>query len=294
MKPLQGSVALVAGATRGAGRGIAVSLGEAGATVYVTGRSVRGQLSDMARTETIEETAEMVTACGGHGIAVRVDHTKPEEVKALFERVKAEQNGQLDLLVNDIWGGDALTAWEKPYWEQELASGLLMQERAVHTHMITSHYATPLMLERKKGLIIEITDGIDYRYRGNLYYSLAKISTIHLAQAMAAQLRPHGITAVALTPGFLRSEAMLDHFGVTESTWREAADPHFIASETPAYIGRAVVALATDPAIAQKSGKTLSTWGLSDEYSFTDRDGSRPHWGRYAEEQGFYHSEEEA
>lgn len=294
MKPLQGKVALVAGGTRGAGRGIAVGLGEAGATVYVTGRSTKGQMSDMARTETIEETAELVTAAGGHGIAVRVDHTQPEEVKALFEQVKREQNGQLDLLVNDIWGGDGLMEWEKPFWEQDLASGILMQERAVHTHLITSHYGVPLMLERKKGLIIEITDGIDYRYRGNLYYSLAKISTIHLAQAMAQELRPHGITAIALTPGFLRSEAMLDHFGVTESTWRDAAgiDPNFIVSETPYYIGQAVVALATDPAIADKSGKTLSTWGLSDEYGFTDRDGSRPHWGRYAEEQGFYHSDE--
>ncbi|WP_312115631.1 SDR family oxidoreductase [Brevibacillus reuszeri] len=289
MKPLQGKVALVAGGTRGAGRGIAVGLGEAGATVYVTGRSTRGQMSDMARTETIEETAELVTAAGGQGITVRVDHTQPEEVKALFERVKLEQNGQLDVLVNDIWGGDGLTAWEKPFWEQELASGILMQERAVHTHLITSHYGVPLMLERKTGLIIEITDGIDYRYRGNLYYSLAKISTIHLAQAMAKELQPHGITAVALTPGFLRSEAMLEHFGVTESTWRDAVkiDPNFIVSETPYYIGQAVVALASDSAITEKSGKTLSTWGLSDEYGFTDRDGSRPHWGRYAEEQGF-------
>lgn len=294
MKPLQGKVAVVAGGTRGAGRGIAVSLGEAGATVYVTGRSVRGQLSDIGRTETIEETAEMVTAGGGHGIAVRVDHSRPEEVKALFARVKEEQHGQLDVLVNDIWGGDDLTVWEKPFWEQELAAGLLMQERAVHTHLITSYYGAPLMLAQKKGLIIEITDGTDYRYRGNLSYSLAKISTIHLAEAMAAQLRPHGVTAVALTPGYLRSEAMLDHFKVKESTWKEAADPHFIVSETPAYIGRAVVALATDPQIEKKAGKTLSTWGLSDEYGFTDRDGSRPHWGRYAEEQGFYRSEEEA
>ncbi|WP_409175378.1 SDR family oxidoreductase [Brevibacillus fortis] len=290
MKPLQGKVAVVAGGTRGAGRGIAVSLGEAGATVYVTGRTVRGQHSDMARQETIEETAELVTASGGIGIAVRVDHTQEEEVKAFFERVKAEQNGQLDLLVNDIWGGDPLTHWGTPFWEQPLADGLLMQERAIRTHMITSHYAVPLMVAQKKGLIIEITDGIDYRYRGNLYYSLAKISTIHLAASMAEDLRPYGVTALALTPGFLRSEAMLDHFGVTEETWREAVkqDKHFIMSETPTYIGRAVVALASDPAVAEKTGKTVSTWGLSDEYPFTDRDGSRPHWGNYAEEQGFY------
>lgn len=288
MKPLQGKVAVVAGGTRGAGRGIAVMLGEAGATVYVTGRSVRGNQSDLGRRETIEETAEMVTAAGGEGIAVRVDHTVKEEVKALFARIGAEQNGQLDLLVNDIWGGESLTEWGKPFWEHSLEKGLFMQERAIYTHLITSHYAAPLMVEQKGGLIIEITDGIDYRYRGNLYYSLAKISVIHLAQAMAEDLRPHGVTAVALTPGFLRSEEMLDHFSVTEETWKDATkkEPHFIMSETPTYIGRAVVALATDPQIAQKSGKAFSTWGLSEEYPFTDRDGSRPHWGNYAKEKG--------
>lgn len=171
-----------------------------------------------------------------------------------------------------------------------MADGLLMQQRAVHTHMITSYYAAPLMVQRKKGLIIEITDGVDYRYRQHLYYSLAKISVIHLAQAMAEDLRPHGVTALALTPGFLRSEEMLDYFGVTEETWKEAVkkDPHFIVSETPLYIGRAVAALAADPAIAEKAGQALSTWGLSDEYPFVDRDGSRPHWGNYAREQGLY------
>ncbi|KZE47190.1 short-chain dehydrogenase [Brevibacillus parabrevis] len=290
MKALQGKVAVVAGGTRGAGRGIAIGLGEAGATVYVTGRSVRGQPSDMARPETIEETAELVTASGGVGIAVQVDHTREAEVKALFERVSAEQNGRLDLLVNDIWGGDGLTVWGKTFWEHSLADGLLIQQRAVHTHMITSYYAAPLMVAQKKGLIVEITDGVDYRYRENLYYSLAKISAIHLAEAMAADLRPHGVTALALTPGFLRSEGMLDHFGVTEETWQEAVqtEPHFIMSETPAYIGRAVAALAADPAIFAKTGQVFSTWGLSDEYPFTDRDGSRPHWGNYAREQGLY------
>ncbi|QRG66736.1 SDR family oxidoreductase [Brevibacillus choshinensis] len=288
MKPLQGKVAVVAGGTRGAGRGIAVMLGEAGATVYVTGRSVRGQPSDLGRAETIEETAEMVTAAGGEGIAVRVDHTQEQEVRALFERIGEERDGQLDLLVNDIWGGESLTEWGKAFWEGSLEKGLLMQKRAIHTHLITSHYAAPLMVKQKSGLIIEITDGVDYRYRGNLYYSLAKTSVIHLAQAMAEELRPHGVTALALTPGFLRSEEMLEHFGVTEETWREAAkkDPHFIMSETPTYIGRAVAALASDPAIASKSGKAFSTWGLSEEYPFTDKDGSRPHWGNYAKEQG--------
>ncbi|MEK3732041.1 MULTISPECIES: SDR family oxidoreductase [Paenibacillus] len=289
MKPLQGKVAVVAGATRGAGRGIAVSLGEAGATVYCTGRSTRGQLSNMNRKETIDETAELVTEAGGNGIAVRVDHTVEKEVKALFERIRSEQDGQLDILVNDIWGGDPLTEWNTSFWEHSLDNGLLMQRRAVHSHMITSYYGVPLMVARKQGLLIEITDGTDYRYRGNLYYSLAKSSVIHLAQSMSAELRPHNVTALALTPGFLRSEAMLDHFGVTENNWREAGkqDPHFLMSETPTYIGRAVVALASDPQVAQKSGQALSTWSLSEEYGFTDRDGSQPHWGNYAAEQGF-------
>ncbi|WP_274363608.1 SDR family oxidoreductase [Paenibacillus thermotolerans] len=282
-KPLQGKVAVVAGATRGAGRGIAVKLGEAGATVYVTGRSVRGAPSSMNRAETIEETAELVAAAGGAGIPVRTDHTKEEEVRALFEQVKREQDGRLDVLVNDVWGGDPLSEWDKPFWEHSLDNGLLMQRQAVHSHMITSYYAAPLMIARGSGLIIEITDGEGYHYRGNLYYSLAKIGAVHLAEAMAAELKPHNITALALTPGFLRSEYMLDHFGVTEANWRDATkiDPHFIASETPAYIGAAVAALCSDPNVAAKSGKSLSTWGLSEEYDFTDADGTRPHWGNY-------------
>ncbi|RNB86951.1 SDR family NAD(P)-dependent oxidoreductase [Brevibacillus fluminis] len=293
-KPLAGKIAVVAGGTRGAGRGIAVALGEAGATVYVTGRSVRGSQSDLQRSETIEETAEMVREAGGTGIAVRVDHTREEEVRELFARVNAEQDGQLDILVNDVWGGEQLSEWGKPFWEQSLPNGLLMQTRGIHSHLITSHYGVPLMVAKKRGLIIEITDGTDYRYRGNLYYSLAKISVIHLAKAMAAELRPHNITALSLTPGFLRSEEMLDHFGVTEENWRDAAkiDPNFLQSETPAYIGRAVAALAADLDVARQSGKALSTWGLSDEYGFTDYDGRRPHWGRYAEEQCFYREEE--
>lgn len=291
---LENKIAVVAGATRGAGRGIATMLGEAGATVYCTGRSTRaGQTArpprrsgafDLAgRPETIDETAELVTARGGLGIAVRVDHTIPEEVQALFDRVRAEQ-GRLDLLVNDVWGGDELTEWDKPFWELDLEKGLLMQKRAVHSHIITSRYGVPLLLETGRSLVIEITDGetLDY-YRGNLFYDLAKVSAIRLAYAMAEELRPHGIAAVALTPGFLRSEAMLEHFGVTEDNWQEGAkrEPHFIASETPFYIGRAVAALAADPEIMAKSGKALSTWGLSEEYGFTDIDGRQPHWGRY-------------
>jgi NAD(P)-dependent dehydrogenase (short-subunit alcohol dehydrogenase family) len=280
---LRGTIAVVAGGTRGAGRGIAVMLGASGATVYVTGRSIRGGLTTGTRPETIEETAEMVQAHGGVGIPVRVDHTVAGEVQTLFERVAGEQHGRLDVLVNDVWGGDELSEWGKPFWEQSLLNGLLMQERAVFSHLITSHYGAPLMVARGEGLIVEITDGVDYSYRGNLFYSLAKVSSIHLAAAMAEDLRPHGVTALAVTPGFLRSEAMLDHFGVTEENWREGAkqDPHFIASETPYYIGRAVAALASDPRVTEKSGETLSSWGLAREYGFTDVDGGEPDWGAY-------------
>jgi NAD(P)-dependent dehydrogenase (short-subunit alcohol dehydrogenase family) len=282
-KPLEGKIAVVTGATRGGGRGIAVMLGAAGATVYVTGRSVRGNPATDGRGETIEETAEMVSARGGVGIAVRTDHTVEEDVKALFDRIRREQDGRLDILVNDVWGGDPLTQWETPFWEHSLDNGLLMQRRAVHSHLITSHYGVPMMVARRQGLVIEVTDGTDYRYRGTLYYSLAKVSTIHLAEAMAADLKPHGVTALALTPGFLRSEAVLDHFGVAESNWRDAVakDVHFAQSETPYYIGKAVVALASDPSIADKSGKALMSGDLAEEYGFTDADGSRPNWNVY-------------
>ncbi len=282
-RPLRGQIAVVAGGTRGAGRGIAVSLGEAGATVYVTGRSTRGRPATPGRPESIEETAEMVSARGGTGIAVRVDHSVEQEVRALVTRVREEQRGRLDILVNDVWGGDALSEWGTPFWEQSVERGLQMQRQAVDTHIITNRWAVPLMVARGYGLVVEITDGVGYAYRGNLFHSLAKVSTVHLAEAMAADLRGHGVTALALTPGFLRSEAMLDHFRVTEDNWREGAkrDPHFTASETPFFIGRAVVALATDPRVAEKAGQSLSTWDLSEEYGFTDVDGTRPHWGRY-------------
>lgn len=281
MGELTGKIAVVAGATRGAGRGIAVSLGERGATVYCTGRSVRGKSAMGSRPETIEETAEMVTARGGIGIAVQVDHTAPAQVAALFERVRTERGG-LDILVNDIWGGDELTEWGRPFWEQDLSKGLLMLERGIDTHIITSYYAIPLMLGRG-GLIVEITDGDTMDYRGNFFYDLVKTSVIRLAFDLAQELRPRGITALAVTPGFLRSEAMLDHFGVTEANWQEGAkkDPHFIASETPYFVGRAVAALACDPNVFARTGGAYSSWGLSDEYGFTDADGRRPHWGRY-------------
>jgi len=289
---LRGKVALVAGATRGAGRGIAVMLGEAGATVYCTGRSIRGLPSDLNRSETIEDTADMVTAHGGHGIAIQVDHTDEQQVQKLMKRIMDEQNGQLDILVNDIWGGEKLTEWETPFWQHSLANGLLIQDRVLKTHLITSHYAAALMTARGCGMIIEVTDGTDYSYRGNLYYSLAKIAPIHMAAAMAVDLCPYGVTAVSVTPGFLRSEEMLEHYGVTEANWMDAVQggkqhaEHFSESETPYFVGRAIASLAADPEASNRSGQALSSWGLSDVYGFTDVDGRRPHWGNYAAAHG--------
>lgn len=284
MPDLEGRVAVVAGATRGAGRGIACMLGEAGATVYCTGRSIRGQPATGNRPETIEETAELVTAHGGVGIPVQVDHTREDQVRAFFDRVRAEQ-GQLHILVNDVWGGDELTEWGKPFWELTLSKGLLMLERAVHTHIITARHGASLLIETGGALIVEITDGDFFGYRGNLFYDLVKTSVIRLAFAMARELRTRRVSALAVTPGFLRSEAMLDHFGVTEANWQEGAkkDPNFIASETPFFIGSAVAALAADPEVAKKSGRVFSSWDLSVEYGFTDIDGSRPHWGKHFE-----------
>jgi NAD(P)-dependent dehydrogenase (short-subunit alcohol dehydrogenase family) len=291
----KGKIALVAGATRGAGRGIAVALGEAGATVYCTGRSTRRKRATPGRPETIEETAELVTAAGGRGIAVRVDHTKPEEVKRLVARIKRQHKG-LDILVNDVWGGDALTEFGKPFWMVNLESGLRMLKQAIHSHIITAHFAVPLMLKRR-GIIFEITDGDAFYYRGNLFYDLVKISVIRLAFAMARELRKRGVVSVALTPGFLRSEAVLEHFGVSEANWREVrkrkdggvnakdqndAPEDFLVSESPRYIGRAVVALAKDPKVEKKSGRVFSSWALAQEYGFTDVDGTQPHWGNYA------------
>jgi NAD(P)-dependent dehydrogenase (short-subunit alcohol dehydrogenase family) len=282
--PLAGRVAVVAGATRGAGRAIALELGVAGATVYVTGRSTTGRPSPMARPETIEETAALVDEAGGHGIAVRVDHARADEVAALVRRVAAEQDGRLDVLVNDVWGGDPLTEW-RPFWEHDLANGLEIQRGGVHTHLITSWHAAPLMIARGSGLIVEITDGVDERYRGSLFYDLAKSAVIRLAVAQAADLRPHGVAAVAVSPGFLRSEAMLDHFGVTEATWRDAiaVDRHFAASETPRFVARGVAALAADPRIMDRSGRAFGSWQLGRDYGLFDVDGSRPDWGEHFE-----------
>ena len=284
MPKLTGHVALVAGGTRGGGRGIAVQLGAAGATVYVTGRSSGSARSDVGRSETIEQTAEQVTAAGGTGIAVRVDHARPDEVRVLVDRIAAEQDGRLDVLVNSVWGGDPLTDWTHPLWEQDLDQGLRLLRQAVETHVITSRFALPLLIARGRGLVVEVTDGNTARYRGSFFYDLAKSAVIRLAVAQAAELRPHGVAAVAITPGFLRSEAVLEHFGVTEDTWRDAIakDPHFAHSETPAYLGRAVAALAADPKIMDRTGRALATWGLYEEYGFTDVDGTQPdfaaHW----------------
>src|ERR1700680_1996620 len=293
-KGLQGKIALVAGATRGAGRGIAVALGEAGATVYCTGRSSgRGRPATPGRPGTIEEPAELVTAAGGLGIPVRVDHTEPAEVKKLVARIKRRHKG-LDILVNDVWGGDPLTEWGKPFWAVNLDNGLHMLKQAIHSHIITAHYAVPLMLGRKRAIIFEITDGDAFYYRGNLFYDLVKISVIRLAFAMSRELRKRNVVSVALTPGFLRSEAVLDHFGVSEANWKEGgkkrsnspdqndAGADFLVSESPRYVGRAVAALAADPKVKKKSGRVFSAWALAREYGFTDVDGTRPDWGKYA------------
>ena len=286
-RPLTGKVALVAGATRGAGQAIAVQLGAAGATVYATGRTTLAKRSEMDRPETIEETAELIDAAGGAGVAVEVDHLDPAAVRDLVERVDREQ-GRLDVLVNDIWGGEALTEWGKPLWEHDLDRGLRLLRLAVDTHIITSRFALPLLIRGRAGLVVEITDGTAAGltgYRGSFYYDLAKVSVIRMALAQAEELREHGGTAVAITPGFLRSEAMLDYFGVTEATWREAvtSDPHFAMSETPSYLGRAVAALAADPDVARWSGQALTSGQLAHAYGFTDLDGSRPDWPRYYE-----------
>lgn len=294
---LRGRVALVAGATRGLGRGIALALGEAGATVYCTGRSTSANrvprkpgekispFDHARRPETIAETAAMITARGGQGIAVVVDHTDAAQVKSLIDRIRDER-GKLHILVNDI---SELTHADfgKLFWQLNLENGLANLRNVVQTHVTTSHFSTPLMIETaangQTGLIVEIGDGDSYSYRGHLFYDLTKTTVIRLAFAMARELRKKNVAAVALTPGFLRSEAMLEHLGVTMENWRDAAkrDPNYLASETPLFAGRAVAALAADKGLAKKSGRVFSSWCLSDEYSFPDADGARPHWGRH-------------
>jgi NAD(P)-dependent dehydrogenase (short-subunit alcohol dehydrogenase family) len=282
---LRGKVALVAGATRGAGRGIAVALGAEGATVYVTGRTTRGQRSEMDRPETIEETAELVDAAGGRGIAVQVDHLMPEHVRALAARIEHE-SGALHVLVNDVWGATVME-WNKTVWESDLENGLRTLHRAVDTHAITSHFAIPLLLRTPGGLVVEVTDGTDAynaaNYRVSFFYDLAKAAVSRMAFALAHELGPRGATALSLTPGWLRSEAMLEAYGVGEANWRDATarSPHLAISETPAYVGRAVAALAADPDVARWNGRSLSSGELAKVYGFTDVDGSRPDAWRY-------------
>ena len=286
--PLAGRVALVAGATRGAGRGIAVQLGAAGATVYVTGRTTRLQRSEMNRPETIEETAELVGAAGGRGIAVQVDHLAPDQVRDLVARIDREQ-GRLHVLVNDIWGATTME-WNKSVWESTLEIGLRTLRLAVDTHAITSHFAIPLLIRHAGGLVVEVTDGTnEYNattYRVSFFYDLAKAAVNRMAFALAHELPPHGATALSLTPGWLRSEAMLDAYGVSEERWRDATriSPHFAISESPAYVGRAVAALAQDPDVSRWNGKSLSSGQLAKVYGFTDLDGSQPDARRYLTE----------
>ncbi|WP_197036215.1 SDR family oxidoreductase [Fischerella sp. PCC 9605] len=285
---LQGKVALVAGATRGAGRGIATELGVAGATVYVTGRTTSDRRSEYNRPETIEETADLVNRAGGQGIPIPVDHLDPTQVQALVARIDSEQ-GRLDLLVNDI-GGEYLAEFNKPVWELSLDRGLRMLRLAIETHIITSHFALPLLIKNPGGLVVEITDGTaeynDKNYRLSLFYDLAKTSVIRMAWALAQELQPLQCTAVALTPGWLRSEIMLDSFGVSEANWQDATakEPHFVISETPRYIGRAVASLAQDPDVARWSGQSLSSGQLAQVYGFRDLDGSQPDAWRYIRE----------
>jgi NAD(P)-dependent dehydrogenase (short-subunit alcohol dehydrogenase family) len=286
MEPsLEGRVALVAGATRGAGRGIAVQLGAAGATVYVTGRSTAAKRSAMNRPETIEETAALVDEAGGHGIAVQVDHLVPDEVRKLVARIEDEQ-GALHVLVNDIWGATTME-WNKTVWESSLDIGLRTLRLGVDTHAITSHFALPLLIRTPGGLVVEVNDGtVEYNattYRVSFFYDLAKASVGRMAWALAHELEPHGATAVSLTPGWLRSEAMLEIYGVTESNWLEATErqPHFAISESPAFVGRAVAALAADPDRSRWNGQSLSSGQLAQVYGFTDLDGSRPDCWRY-------------
>ncbi|MFD8671722.1 SDR family oxidoreductase [Streptomyces seoulensis] len=294
--PLTGRIALVAGATRGAGRAMAVELGRAGATVYVTGRTTRERASEVGRdTETIEETAELVTAAGGTGIAIPTDHLEPEQVRALVARIDGEQ-GRLDILVNDLWGGEHLlvnAVFGKKSWETPLEDGLRILELGVRSHVITAALALPLLIRSDAPLHVEVTDGTavyNRRYRENLYYDLAKNAPLRIAFGLGEELAEYGGTAVAVTPGFLRSEQMLGHFGVTEENWRDAIaqEPDFATAESPAYLARGIAALAADPGRAARwNGRSTSSAELAQTYGLTDVDGSRPDAWTYFEEVKF-------
>jgi NAD(P)-dependent dehydrogenase (short-subunit alcohol dehydrogenase family) len=282
-RPLKGQVAVVAGATRGAGRGIARALGESGATVYCTGRSVRGNLSPYGRPETIDETAEIIAADGGQAIALRVDHTIESEVQALFARVDREQR-KLDILVNSIAGEDPLMAQWGSFWQADLTHADTVLRQSLVSHVMTAKHAAPIMIRRRRGLIVEITENDIFGGGGNPIAQLVKLGVKGLALNMATELDAHGVTAVAVTPGFLRSESMLDRLGVTEANWRDAGkkDRNFLESESPLVVGRAVAALAADPEMRSVTGQLLSSWELGRKYRFTDYDGRRPDWGKLA------------
>jgi NAD(P)-dependent dehydrogenase (short-subunit alcohol dehydrogenase family) len=293
-----GRVAVVAGATRGAGRGIAAALGEAGATVICTGRSTASPgptRSDYNRSETIEESAALVTQLGGTGIAAAVDHLDPAQVQRLAEQIRND-HGHIDVLVNDIWGGEVLKGgpadWDTPIWEHDLDKGLRILRMAVETHLVTSHHLLPLLIARPGGLLVEVTDGTtEYNashYRISVFYDLAKAAVNRLAFSQGHELSAHGATAVAITPGWLRSEMMLEAFGVSEQNWRDAlqgfAPPGFATSESPRYVGRAVVALASDPERSRWNQQSVDSGRLARVYGFTDVDGSRPDSWRYIAE----------
>ena len=284
VRDLSGLVGLVAGGSRGATRAIAIELANAGVIVHVTGRTTRNHPSPMRRRETIDDAVDQIHAAGGMAFAHHVDHSDARSVQHLVEQIAEQHDGHLDIVVNGVWGGDPIVDWNHPFWEQPVSIGLALLRQAVETHIITSVTAVPLLVARRRGLLIELTDGRrGDPYRGSLYYDLAKEQVARLAYAMAEELRPYGVTALALAPGFLRSEAMLDTFGVTEENWRDgiARDPHFAVSESPLLVGRCAVALAADPQILDRSGDSLASWDLAREYNLTDVDGSQPDWGGY-------------
>ena len=283
MKPLDGHVALVAGATRGAGRGIARALGEAGATVYCTGRSTPGNPSAYRRPETIDETADLIARAGGTATAVRVDHTIESEVEALISRIDGE-HGRLDVLVNCVAGEDPMMRQWGSFWKTDLGNGEVVFRQAILSHIITAKHVAPIMIRARRGLIVEVTEGDFLMAGSNPLTQTVKLALKGLALHMAAELHQHGVTAVAIVPGFLRSESMLEHFGVSEATWREGGktDSNFLASESPLFVGRAVSALAADPNVLERNGQLCSSWELARAYGFTDADGSRPDWGAQA------------
>ncbi len=281
-QPLKGYVAVVVGATRGAGRGIAIELGSAGAIVYCTGRSTSVARSVLNRPETIEETAELVNAAGGVGIARRVDYSARTNVQDFFRELEKDQAGRLDILVNDI-GGDQGVRWKTPFWDIPSEEGFSMIDAGIKTHLMAGHYSLPLMVRRRQGLVIEVTDGDDRNYRGSFYYDFIKIAHQRIAEVWARELEDYGVTAVALTPGFIRSEAVLDSLNVSEENWMSAlvSEPTLAGSESPHFIGKVIVRLVHDPELKSKSGQTLSSWALADEYQIQDLDGTRPHWKNF-------------